>query len=201
MTKNTKTKYLLYLGILMPIIFWSTTFICGFILGDYNHLSRMVSELGELGTKPQYLFSIGLTLCSILNIFFVYELYKLCKRLKINTIPILILGLFSFLAGPALIPMPLRLHGIVGFPFPFIMLSPVLSIFLWKGKEKLIKTRNVAILSFVVMMFGFLIFFPNVLNEYFGLKQRFLYIGWSLWSAYLGYRFLQINNHINNIKQ
>ncbi len=187
-----KTKQLLYLGFLAPIIFWTTTIVCGLMIDDYNHFKWLVSELGALGSKTQYLFTTGLVLSAFLNVFFIIGLWKYCKRLQLSLIPILFLLLYSFIAGPALFPMPLRLHGIVGMPFPFIILSPLLAIILWRKKEHLLKIRTVAIISFVIMMFGFLIFIPNFLNEYFGLKQRFLYLGWSLWSVYLSYRFLKL---------
>jgi hypothetical membrane protein len=188
-----KTKYLIYLGFLIPLIFWTTTFACSLIIGNYNHFSRMVSELGALGTRSQYLFTAGLTLCSFLNLFFVIGLYKTCKVHNINVLPVLILLLFSFLAGPAIFPMPLRLHGIVGIPFPFLMLSPLMSLVLWNGNEQLLKIRQISIFSLLIMLAGFLIFMPDILSEYFGLKQRFLYLGWSVWSVYLGYRFSQLN--------
>jgi hypothetical membrane protein len=188
-----KTKYLLYLGFLIPVIFWTTTIACGLIIGNYNHLSGMVSELGALGTRSQYLFTAGLTLCAVLNILFVIGLYRTSKEYKINATPVMIILLYSFLAGPAIFPMPLRLHGIVGIPFPFMMLSPLMSLVLWNGNEQLLKIRQFSIYSLLIMVTGFLIFMPDILSEYFGLKQRFLYIGWSVWSVYLGYRFSQLN--------
>lgn len=187
-----KIKQLLYLGFLVPIIFWTTTIVCGLMIDDYNHFKWLVSELGALGTRTQYLFTTGLVLSAFLNVFFIIGLWKYCKRLQLSLIPILFLLLYSFIAGPALFPMPLRLHGIVGTPFPFLMLSPLLALILWRKKEHLLKIRTVAIISFIIMMLGFLIFVPNFLNEYFGLKQRFLYLGWSLWSVYLSYRFLKL---------
>ena len=187
-----KIKQLLYLGFLAPIIFWTTTIVCASMIDDYNHLKWLVSELGALGTKTQYLFTTGLVLSAFLNIFFVIGLWKYCKRIQLSLIPLLFLLLYSFIAGPALFPMPLRLHGIVGMPFPFLMLSPFLALILWRKKEHLLKIRTVAIISFIIMMLGFLIFVPNFLNEYLGLKQRFLYLGWSLWSVYLSYRFLKL---------
>ena len=187
-----KIKQLLYLGFLAPIIFWTTTIVCGLMIDDYNHFKWLVSELGALGTRTQYLFTTGLVLSAFLNVFFIIGLWKYCKRLQLSLIPILFLLLYSFIAGPALFPMPLRLHEIVGMPFPFLMLSPLLALILWRKKEHLLKIRTVAIISFIIMMLGFLIFVPNFLNEYFGLKQRFLYLGWSLWSVYLSYRFLKL---------
>ncbi len=185
-----KTNSFLYLGFFVPIIFWATTIICGIIIEDYNHFSNLVSELGALGSKPQYLFTAGLVLSAFLNVFFIIGLWKSCKKLQLNIIPILFLSLYFFIAGPAIYPMPLKLHGITGLPFPFLMLSPVLALIFWRKEEHFLKIRTVAIISFVIMMFSFLVFVPNVLNEYFGLKQRFLYSGWTIWSVFLSYRFL-----------
>lgn len=188
-----RIKQLLILGLVSPLVFWITTIICGLLLENYNHFTWLVSELGALGTSTQYIFTTGLVLSSILNVFFVIGSYKLCKMNQLNVIPIIFLLFYSFLAGPALYPMPLRLHGIVGIPFPLIMFAPIAGLIFWKKKEHLVKIRVVAIISFLIMVLGFLIYFPNVLNEYFGLKQRFLYTGWTVWSIYLSYRFLKLN--------
>lgn len=185
-------KSLLFFGYLSPIIFWLTTFVCGYILNEYNHLTWLVSELGALGTNTQHLFTTGLVLSSILNIFFVFGLYNFSKEQQLSFIPIIFHSLYSFLAGPALFPMPLRLHSITGLPFPLIMLAPVITLFFWGKKELVLKIRIVAIISFLIMALGFLIYFPNILNEYFGLKQRFLYAGWTIWSCYLSYRTIQV---------
>jgi hypothetical membrane protein len=187
-------KQLLFLGLLSPVIFWITTVICGLLLEDYNHFTWLVSELGVLGARTQYIFTTGLVLSSILNVFFVIGAYKLRKMKQLNVIPVLFLLFYSFLAGPALFPMPLRLHTIAGFPFPLIMLAPIVGLIFWRKKEQLVKIKVVAIISFLIMMLGFLIYFPNILNEYFGLKQRFLYAGWTVWSIYLSHRFLQLSS-------
>lgn len=187
-----KTKTLLYFGFFTPIIFWVTTLICGLILDDYNHFKWLVSELGALGTPTQYLFTTGLVLSAFLNIFFTIGLWKYCKKFQLNIIPILLLSLYSFIAGPAIFPMPLKLHSISGLPMPLLMASPLVALWGWRKREHLLKFRIVAIISLVIMILGFLVFFPNVLNEYLGLKQRFLYTGWTIWSIYLSYRFLKV---------
>ena len=188
-----KKKHLIYLGIISPITFWVTTIVCGFMIDNYNHLSNLVSELGALDSKPQYLFSTGLVLSSLLNIFFVIGLYRVCRDKNITPLPVLTLLFFSFLAGPGIVPMPLRLHGIIGIPFPLMMFSPLLALILWRKNEYEIKIRIGATTGLVIMLLGFLIFFPDILTEYFGLKQRFLYLGWTVWSGCLAYRFLQLS--------
>jgi hypothetical membrane protein len=198
-----KTKYLLYSGILIPIVFWSTTFICSAILGEYKHLSRMVSELGELGTRTQHLFTIGLTLCGILCIPFVIGLYRSCKLIGISYIPIIILLFYATTAGPAIFPYPLRLHGILGIPSVLIIFSPLLSLFLWTGNLKLSSIKFMSILSLIVMIMGFSVLVPEFLDQYLGLKQRFFHLGWSLWFIYLSSSFINLidgHEHTSNTK-
>jgi len=195
-----KEKNLIYLGIIGPIVFWFTTIICGLMIDDYNHLSNLVSELGALDTKPQYLFSTGLVLCSVLNVLFVIGLYRVCRNKNISVIPVVVLLFFSFLAGPGIVPMPLRLHGIVGIPFPLMMFSPLLALIFWRKYENELKIRFGAAIGLIMMLLGFLVFMPNILAENFGLKQRFLYLGWTIWSTYLAYRFLQLSMKLRLIR-
>mgnify|MGYP003583519291 CR=1 FL=1 len=189
---RVKTQTLLIFGIVSPLLFWFTTLVCGLILEDYSHLSNMVSELGAMGTKTQYVFTAGLLLSSILNVLFGIGLWRMGKALKLEMIPVVLVFCYSFLAGPAIFAMPHKLHGTIGVGFMLIMVSPVFGLVQWWKQEPILKIRWAAIVSFAIMMLGFLIFFPNTLTDYFGLKQRFLYLGWSLWSIFLSYRFLQL---------
>ena len=186
---------LLRFGIYSPFVFWVTTVVCGLMIDDYNHFNDLVSALGALGTPTQYIFTVGLVLSAIFNLFFIVGLWQFCKTYSLSVVPIFFLALYTFIAGPAIFPMPLSLHGIVGIPFPFLILSPLLSLFFWWNKESFLKIRIMAIVSFLIMIFGFLIFFPEILNAYFGLKQRFLYAGWTVWSISLWYRTLRVQMH------
>lgn len=187
-----KTKYLLHIGSSVPIVFWITTFICGFMLGDYNHFSRMVSELGAIGTKTQFVFSTGLILCSVLSMLFVIGLNRACKVIRISVIPAIIILSYSVsIAGAAIFPLPLRLHEIMGMPSVLLVFSPLMSLILWKGKGQISNIRQMSILSFFIMSLGFLAFIPDLLSNYPGLKQRFFHIGWSIWFFYLNYSFVR----------
>jgi hypothetical protein len=180
---------LLYLGRWIPIVFFGTTLIAGFVQGNYNHLTRMVSELGTIGTRSQYVFMAGLLACSVLSVLFVVGLYGMCKAADLNVVPVLLILTYSFsIAGAALFPLPLRLHGILGSPSILLIFSPALSIFLWrrKGPRHVV---SMSIVSLLVMALGFLAFMPEVLAEYTGLKQRFFHVGWSVWFAYLSVAF------------
>ena len=193
-----KTKYLLFTGSCIPVVFWMTTIICGFIQGDYNHFIRMVSELGTVGTKSQYVFTTGLVTCSALSVAFVLGLYRVCKEMEISTIPAFIILSFSVsIAGAGIFPLPLRLHLYMGMPSILLVLSPLVSLFLWNRKGQLSNFKLMAITSLLIMSLGFLAFMPEVLNSYIGIKQRFYHIGWSVWFVYLSYSFTRLPEEEN----
>jgi hypothetical membrane protein len=199
---DMKTKYLLYMGSSIPVVFFVTTLVCGFMLNDYNHFSGMVSELGEIGTKSQFVFSTGLVLCSVLSIFFVIGLYRTCKAAGINVIPVLIILFYSLsIAGAAIFPLPLRLHLIMGMPSILLIFSPLMSLILWNGVRQLSNIKLMSILSFFIMSLGFLAFMPDLLSNCPGLKQRFFHIGWSIWFFYLSFSFIRLleNEKVKNL--
>lgn len=191
-------RFLLYAGAGVPVVFFGTTLLCGFMQGDYNHLSRMVSELGTIGTKSQYTFMAGLLTCSILSVLFVAALLKTCNRADLKVFPVVMILSFSVsIAGAALFPLPLRLHGILGMPSILLVLSPLMAGFLWRKEKRLSHVLAISIVSFCVMSLGFLAFAPDVLPTYPGLKQRFFHLGWSIWFIYLSTSFVKLLDAMN----
>jgi len=195
-----KNKNLVYLGFAIPLTFWSTTIICGLMTKNYNHLNNLVSELGAIGTKTQYIFTTGLVLSSILSVLFIIGLYKTAKQIGLRTIPILFILTFSFsIFGAAIFPLPLNLHGILGSPSMLLPISPLLALILWKA-DKIQDIKIASGIILFIMILGFLTLTPIILDNYFGLKQRFFHIGWSLWFIYLSQRFIELNKSIINNK-
>ncbi len=187
-----KTRHMLALGSVIAVIFWGTLTVCGYVMGDYNHLTRLVSELGAIGTRTQYMFTAGLLACAILSVLFVIGLCKACKERGISAIPALLILFFSLsIGGAAIFPLPLRMHLIMGMPSVLLFLSPLAALVLWRGEKSPAGLRFWAIVSLAVMLLGFLAFMPEVLGAYAGLKQRFFHIGWTLWFIGLSRVFLR----------
>jgi hypothetical membrane protein len=183
---------LLYCGMFIPLVFWATSLICGLVLGDYNHFSRMVSELGTLGTPSQFLFTLGLLTCSSLSVLFVLGLRTMCQHLKLNALPVWLILSYSFsIAGAGLFPLPLRLHGILGMPSILLVLSPLAALVLWQRGNSRTTLMVMASLGLVLMSLGFLAFVPSVFSSFPGLKQRFFHLGWSIWFMYLSVSFMR----------
>ena len=193
-----KTKFMLSLGSIIPVVFFATTIICGFIMGGYNHFTRMVSELGAIGTPSQYVFSTGLISCSALSVLFVIGLFRTCKEAGLSVIPAIIILSYSIsIAGAGIFPLPLRLHLIMGLPSTILFLSPLMSLFLWSREKDLPNIITMSAVGLFIMSLGFLAFMPELLSNYLGLKQRLFHIGWSVWFIYLSYAF---RNLLNNYK-
>lgn len=181
--RKTKT---VYAGIAAVLVFWFTTLICGVILGDYDHLSRMVSELGAVGTNTQTLFTAGLVLCGLLSIIFVVELIKRCRDMDLSVIPVIVILTFSFsIIGAGLFPMPLPLHGRLGLPSLLLITSPLLSLVLWRKNWNPPHLKWMAAISLILMLLGFMVYFPDLFGDLMGLKQRVFHAGWSVWFIYL----------------
>lgn len=195
-----KNQWLIKSGFLIPILFWTTTLICGFIMPEYNHATRMVSELGEIGTVTQYLFTIGLVLTSIVSNFFNIGLLKICKKYKLNIIPILILWAFLFsILGAGLFPYPLKLHGLFASSLILLLFSPLTALIFWKT-DVIPNIKVISFLIFAFMLLGFLVFFPDILPDYFGIKQRLFHIGWTIWFLYLTNIFIRLDNYLERDK-
>ena len=195
-----KIKYLLALGSVIPVIFWGTLTVCGYVLGDYNHLTRLVSELGAIGTRTQYMFTAGLLACAVLSVLFVVGLSRTCKKMGISMIPALLILFFSLsIGGAAIFPLPLRMHLIMGMPSVLLFLSPLAALIFWRGEKLPAGLRTWAIVSLAIMLLGFLAFMPEVLGAWPGLKQRFFHLGWSLWFIALSRAFLRSAKSDGNI--
>lgn len=185
-------RHMLALGSVIAVIFWGTLSVCGYVMGDYNHLTRLVSELGAIGTRSQYIFMAGLLTCAILSVLFVVGLCQACKKMGISTIPALLILFFSLsIGGAAIFPLPLRMHLIMGMPSILLFLSPLAALLLWRGEKQPAGLRVWAIVSFTIMLLGFLAFMPDVLGAWPGLKQRFFHLAWSLWFIGLSRAFLR----------
>jgi hypothetical membrane protein len=184
------TARLLRLGCVIPPLFIATTIACGIILGGYNHLSRMVSELGALGTPSRYLFSSGLVACAALSVVFVVGLCRACDALSLSRLPALALLSYSVsIAGAGLFPLPLRMHLVMGMPSVLLIASPATALLLWRRGARLPGITTLSAVALGLMALGFLAFLPGALAGLPGLKQRFFHLGWCVWFCGLSWSF------------
>jgi hypothetical membrane protein len=188
---NTKT--LLYTGILIPIIFWLSTIVCGFIHGGYNHLSGTISELGAIGTKSEPLMATITMFGAVLSMFFIIGLYGACTQLGLSTIPVYTLPAFTIMMGwAAMFHSGNRLHAAAGPVFLLLYLGALLVSILWRGKQELVPVRLLSLVSLAIMLLIFLRFIPSFQNNYPGLIQRLAHLGWSVWFVVLSTSLIKL---------
>jgi uncharacterized membrane protein len=85
------------------------------------------------------------------------------------------------------------LHGTLG-PLPIgIIAGALILLFVWKNDKINFKIKWLSGLSVIVMLLFILRFIPTVQQNFEGLIQRTLYLGWSIWciaiSKYFKTRF------------
>jgi hypothetical membrane protein len=188
MTKQT--KILLYAGLPAALLFWINTAVCGWIHGNYNHLSGTISELGALGTRSQTVFSAVVLTISLLGICFFVGAFRACRETGLSIVPVLPVILLALsLAGIAFYPQGTNFHPIAGqFSIP-VLFGPILVIFFWRGK-KLFALRVFSLICLALMCAALLLVLtgwvsPEFKQQYGGFIQRLFHAGWTLWFAVL----------------
>jgi hypothetical membrane protein len=191
--KRTATKQLLYLGIIVPVLFWGSTIIAGLLHGQYSHSTMVVSDLGALETGSEVFMAITTMLCGILTIFFITGLYRVCKEIGISVIPVLTIWTMAIsFVWAAVFPKNHDMHGTLG-PLPLIMcIGELLTFVLWRGKQ-FQRIRMLSLLSFGIFLLCLLRFIPVLQDNYQGLVQRFIHLGWSAWFISLAVCFRDLS--------
>jgi hypothetical membrane protein len=188
------TKPLLYTGIIIPIIFWVSTIICGFVHGNYNHISNTISELGAIGTKSETLMETFTLLDTVLSVFFMAGLFIACSQLQLNILPVFgVIGFPIMFGWAAIFHSGNPLHSASGPVFLLLYAGALMSVILWRGND-FKQIRRLSLLSLAIMLLIFIRFIPSatIQNNYTGLIQRFAHLGWSVWFVSMGSCFIKL---------
>jgi len=199
--KNSLTIKLLRFGIISPLLFWGITIISGLMLGNYNHLKNVISDLGMIGLKAATFSQWSFAILSVFCLLFSIGLIKAVKQIKISIIPAILTIAFPIVQvwGMVLYPLPNPSHSALGAMPLLINLGALLGFILWRKKEidGLSKIRVWSIVSFLVTML-IALRFTSFGMEFQGLVQRFFYLGWSIWSISLSVYFIREIDGLKN---
>ena len=192
--KPTILRILLFTGILIPIIFWMSTFIASALFDDYDHFRNTISQLGAIGSPAESFMTVSTWLNTILSIAFLTGLLVVCRQFNLSLIPLIgILGFTLMFGWAATFHSGNPMHSKSGAVLILLLLGPLLSIFLWKGND-FKNLRKLSRLSFIIMLFILLRAIPSetIRANYTGLIQRFVHFGWSVWFVSLSVTFLKL---------
>jgi len=134
--KPTTTRLLLFTGILIPAVFWISTIIAARIYGNYSHCRDTISNLGAIGAPSETIMNFSAWTCVVLSIGFLIGLVNSCRQLKINKAPLIgVLGFSIMFAWAASFHSGNSMHDKSGPVLLLLLDGPLLSLFLWRGKE------------------------------------------------------------------
>ncbi|MBL0135980.1 MAG: DUF998 domain-containing protein [Chitinophagaceae bacterium] len=182
--KKLHTRTLLYFGYGGPLAFWVTTFVSGYIHGNYNHFKEAISELGAIGTKSEIITSSLLMLIAVFTILFSIGFYRASRENNLSTIPALLSFVMPFtIIWAGIFAMGNEFHSLTG-PLPVLLIIAfLLGYFLWK---KALAFKGLAIVSLLCFFISALILLKLLEPfgyQYEGLIQRFFYLGWTIWTV------------------
>ena len=174
--------------------YWIGLLIAGYLYGDYHHVSDDITLLDSFYSGSGTLISGIKLVVALFIIPFTWELYKNGKRLKINVLPILPLVFIALsMLGTTLFPSPNALYEVFANILVLSTLGPLLTVFIWRDEE-LSRIRWLSALSLFLMVVALGLIFsrtsiPAFVHAYWGLIQRTLLLGWTLWFVFLSLFF------------
>jgi hypothetical membrane protein len=185
------TKQLLNFGTATALTFWLSTFIAGYIHGNYNHISDTISELGALGTKSHTFMTIATWLGAVFGTLFFIGIIRACRQVGVSVIPVLTtIGVpFSF-AWVAIFPSGTERHPQGGIAMFLLYIGLILAIIIWRGE----RMRTIRTWSFISLILMLLLFFrfTSFIGGHEGLLQRFAHLGWAIWFISLNICFAKL---------
>jgi hypothetical membrane protein len=196
--KKISVSYLLKFGVLTGVAFWLMLIVGGVLHKNYSHIQMGVSELGTIGTRSEVFMAITTMLLAICSLLFSIGFIKASKQLGISTIPAFMsIAMVISMAWGAIFPSGNEQHGLLG-PLPlFILIGSLLAAILWNKHKNYLLIRKLSLLSFFIMLLFIVRFIPTLQQQYEGLIQRTLWLGWSIWYIALSFclpKLLRLKN-------
>jgi CubicO group peptidase (beta-lactamase class C family) len=194
--KYLDIKNKLRLGLIIALLFWVGSIISGILFYNYNPVRDGITILDSFySNSGTFMASIQL-IVALLFLPFFNSIYKSCKQQNFNIIPLIPLAFIPiYMIGVSLFPFPNRYHSVFANSILLTILSPMLSILLWRS-ERLVKIRRLSFISFflIILSIGFIISratFPEFVHTNWGIIQRLLFLGWTSWVAFLSLCFIE----------
>jgi Protein of unknown function (DUF998) len=198
---NLSIGFLLKFGAISSMLFWVMIGIGGIIQENYSHTTMGVSALGTIGTLSEVFMAVSSMFLSVCCFLFTVGFYRASKALVLNTAPALLsISMSIAMAWGAIFPSGNEQHGLLG-PLPSaIMLGALCVTIFWNKGQNYFNIRVLSFVSLLIMFLFVLRFIPSLQQQYEGLIQRSLWLGWSVWYISLSFYLSKFVNQSRNIK-
>ena len=189
--KFAKIENLAFLGYGIVALFWIGSFLAGHLHGNYSIVQEGITNLDAFYSGSGTFMSAIQLSTGFLVIPYLFIIFSYFRKLEINILPLLPLGILPlFLIGSSLFPFPNPLYQYFTNSIVLVSLGPLLGILLWR-KKALLTLRWFSLACLLFMLISILLVinrpsFPEFVFGYWGLIQRSLYLGWTVWLCLLG---------------
>ena len=190
-----RSEHILWAGLTSAILFWVGSIIAGFLYGNHDPIKDELTQLDAFYSRSGTFMAGVQLIVAMLMAPFLIELYKSCKRLEVRFLPILsLVFVLVSLLGASLFPFPNVHYALFSNVILLTAVGPLLAVFVWRG-ARLSKLRGLSAICLLLMVIstGFVFSratIPEFVHTYWGMIQRLLYAGWTMWLAVLSLYFV-----------
>lgn len=187
------TSMRLWFGPIALLLFVAGTLAIGAFTPGYSHVRQTVSELGEVGSPGQFVFSALLCVIAACLAVFASAVASSLRGLGCSALPAwFVVAMAISCAGVGIFSFPHPLHNVFGLSETVGLQAPlVAALVCWNVP----RARRVALFSIVMYVMVVLAIAVNLIplvrpaslwpliKPYFGIVQRFLFLTWFVWCA------------------
>jgi hypothetical membrane protein len=169
-------------GWISAVLFWVALFAGGLLQNGYDHINMRISDLGNMGSGSEFLFSISILLVDLLIFCFSFTLLTNKVNLRINffCFSLLLLTPVSFFL-PKLFPLNMLFNVDGGPVILHVLIVQLVSLKTWLRSQERNLVRTYTWVSIAFICLGIIHNIPPISAWAPGLFQRFFHVGWSLW--------------------
>ncbi|HEY5823193.1 MAG TPA: DUF998 domain-containing protein [Cyclobacteriaceae bacterium] len=198
----------MWFGPITLLLFCLGTLMFSLLVPGYSHIQQTVSEIGEIGSPARIPFTLLLCAIGICLILFASAIREVSSHLGFsNLVAYLIVCMGLSVSGVGIFAFPHPLHNVFGMSEIIGYQAPIALAITWRRHPALMGIiawswiLYVAIVIAMVINLSPLFSMPlwSFIKPIHGLAQRFLFLSFFIWCAFVGFKLhiwkKQLGNH------
>ena len=189
-------RNLLLFGPLAGILFFATVYVLAAFLPDYSHVSRTVSEIGQIGSPVATPFQVAMLAVNLCVILLAVGLLSFARANNLSVVPAFFVAWFGLVdIGTNIFPSPHPLHNVFGLSLTIGYLAPLVLAIAWRRSEAARSMTRVSWIFAVLLIASIFLNISPAFNrdmyplQFYGLVQRSAFVliyGWFAWTGLFG---------------
>ncbi len=190
------TNYRILFGPLGAVLLALGIAALGSMVPGYNQVHQTVSEIGEVGSPMQLLFTILLCAVALCVVIFAWGLHDVARATGRSALPAFVTALMAIsAAGVGIFSFPHPLHNVFGLSELIGYQAPLVLALSWRRDPS---ARRAVAASWIFVVLVWLAIVLNLATmdrsgtlwqierPFYGVVQRALFAAWFGWAAVIG---------------